>query len=143
MRSGERNYLIFKTTWGDLFKLFSPKLVSLQSDSSMKSYIASQILYEGGIQNSYNEYVVEQTFVTLRTQYELLGLITITIHAAPPGPMESQRSRDCSDAGTTGGPEDVTYQATMNGPGRAGVLPGCGRRVYRAGGRGDQRKRDV
>lgn len=66
----------FKLTWGEVFGLIAPKLISGQTDSNMKNYIGSQILAAKGYDFRSKE-LSEQDFQTIKIQLKALNLINI------------------------------------------------------------------
>jgi hypothetical protein len=76
-RQGESHRTSIEITWSGLFKLFSPKLINNPLDSSMKNYIACQLLEANNIRSAINQLLSEQSLATVRVQYQLLGLIKV------------------------------------------------------------------
>lgn len=62
-----------KTSWGKLFALFAPELLSGKADEYMQGYIARQLLGSGD--SYYSRQVSEQSFQTIKVHLIALGLI--------------------------------------------------------------------
>jgi hypothetical protein len=65
-----------KITWGRLFALISPKIIEHPADKTMKTYIGTELLDSSGIERWGEAHLSEQSHVTVRTHFEVLGLIT-------------------------------------------------------------------
>lgn len=69
-------------TWGELFGLFAPELLSGKADEYMQGYIARQIL---GIDSAISAQVVEQDFQTIKVHLMALGLLDTQYSATVKG----------------------------------------------------------
>lgn len=79
-RQGNRYEKAFKIAWGRLFALISPKLAEHPADSTMRGFMGREVIalngYDGVSRST--ALLTEQSHYTVRTQFEALGLISVS-----------------------------------------------------------------
>lgn len=73
----ETGRVTWDTTWGAIFSMIAPRLISHPNDAQVKDYLSNEVVKATGINDGYQEYIDEQDFQSIKIQLQALRLVQV------------------------------------------------------------------